>query len=209
VARVQFDTYQPEVTRYGGATGVLLAEQIFHADSRAALALLHALHGESDQGRMHACLLSIDLLLESLGFGPVERLVLMEDMRKRFAVVGVPNHEAREVRERVGANFRQQRAAIEALLSSQASPSPRIQSAIAYLRRRSGELVPSVERLSTLIRTGDITERFEELAISYVHLLVNRMFRNASGFVEFAIYDTLARHYRSAVAKARAPVLTA
>lgn len=41
--RVQLDTYEREVERYGGPAGVELAEEIFHADSDAVLAVLAAL----------------------------------------------------------------------------------------------------------------------------------------------------------------------
>src|SRR5262249_39737372 len=35
--RVQLDTYEREVERYGGPGGVVLAERLFHADSEAVL----------------------------------------------------------------------------------------------------------------------------------------------------------------------------
>src|SRR5262249_7768085 len=37
--RFQFDTYEREIERYGGPVGIVLAEQLFHADSEAVLAL--------------------------------------------------------------------------------------------------------------------------------------------------------------------------
>src|SRR6185436_14813110 len=35
--RFQLDTYEREVERYGGAEGIILAERVFEADSRAVL----------------------------------------------------------------------------------------------------------------------------------------------------------------------------
>src|SRR5262249_25822369 len=37
--RIQFDTYEREVERYGGLEGIELAERFFHADSEAVLSL--------------------------------------------------------------------------------------------------------------------------------------------------------------------------
>src|SRR5262249_41692488 len=41
LSRVQLDTYEREVERYGGPEGMVLAEQLFQADSEAVLALAH------------------------------------------------------------------------------------------------------------------------------------------------------------------------
>ena len=45
VWRMQLDTYEREVERYGGVVGVALAEELFRADSDAALAVLQSLVG--------------------------------------------------------------------------------------------------------------------------------------------------------------------
>src|SRR5262249_57327315 len=41
--RLQLDTYQREIERYGGPEGMLLAERLFHADSAAVLAIVELL----------------------------------------------------------------------------------------------------------------------------------------------------------------------
>src|SRR5262249_14404410 len=40
VWRVQLDTYEREMERYGGADGIIACEEVFHGDSRAAAELL-------------------------------------------------------------------------------------------------------------------------------------------------------------------------
>ncbi len=45
--RVQLDTYEREVERYGGGEGVRLAERLFHADSEAVLTAMDDLTGDA------------------------------------------------------------------------------------------------------------------------------------------------------------------
>ncbi|PYV43187.1 MAG: Lanthionine biosynthesis protein LanB, partial [Acidobacteria bacterium] len=41
--RMQFDTYEREVERYGGTEGIQLAERLFHVDSEAVLEIMELL----------------------------------------------------------------------------------------------------------------------------------------------------------------------
>jgi hypothetical protein len=76
--RVQVDTYEREVERYGGALGIELAERVFHADSEAVLALAARLP-EDARGdvRWRLAVLGMDRLLSDLGF----------DLETRHAVI--------------------------------------------------------------------------------------------------------------------------
>ena len=63
--KIQLDTYEREVERYGGAEGVALAERIFQADSETVLEILEMLE-EGDAGvdeRWRLALRGIDMLL--------------------------------------------------------------------------------------------------------------------------------------------------
>ncbi len=67
--KIEFDTYQREVERYGGVDGVLAAEDIFFADSEAVLDILQELAG--DEGldiRWRVGIMGIDQLLSDFGF---------------------------------------------------------------------------------------------------------------------------------------------
>src|SRR5207302_1496851 len=66
--RVQLDTYEREVERYGGEAGIALAERVFHADSDAALAIVRQLTGDAGADlRWRVALRGIDLLFDDLG----------------------------------------------------------------------------------------------------------------------------------------------
>ncbi|MFP2928922.1 lantibiotic dehydratase, partial [Pyxidicoccus sp. 3LG] len=66
--RLQLDTYEREVERYGGPAGIELAEQLLAADSEAVLALLEAYPGDAGASlRWRLALLGMDTLLDGLG----------------------------------------------------------------------------------------------------------------------------------------------
>jgi thiopeptide-type bacteriocin biosynthesis protein len=81
VWRVQLDTYEREVERYGGPEAFPLVEQLFHADSEAVLDLSGMLE-PGDAGldeRWRLALAGADRLLHDLGLTDPERLQLTRD----------------------------------------------------------------------------------------------------------------------------------
>ena len=73
--RVQLDTYEREIERYGGPEGIALAERLFQADSDAVLDILEMLEGdEGADVRWRLALRGIDMLLGDLGFDPETRM---------------------------------------------------------------------------------------------------------------------------------------
>src|SRR4029077_9570790 len=82
VHRVQLDTYEREVERYGGPGGIELAEAVFSADSDAVLEALPPLVGEAGlDRRWRFAFLGIDRLLDDLGLDLEERLRLLATAR--------------------------------------------------------------------------------------------------------------------------------
>lgn len=177
--RVQLDTYEPEVHRYGGEAGLGLSEQLFHIDSEAVVELLAAPPAPEDRWRL--ALLGMRLLLADLGIEGSQLRALLEqrrdDYRREFRV------DASQ-RKRVGARFREERTILEALLAAE-SPEP--------YRRRSRRLAPLISEL----RRFEVEQRLEwpvwELAKSYIHLHANRMLRSRGRVHEVVLYDFLAR----------------
>ena len=66
--RFVFDTYDRETERFGGANGIAVAEDMFAADSRAVVALLHLLQRQHvDFEPVTLAVLTVDALLLGLG----------------------------------------------------------------------------------------------------------------------------------------------
>jgi thiopeptide-type bacteriocin biosynthesis protein len=198
--RVQLDTYEREVERYGGGEGIELAEQIFHADSEAVLAILAAVE-RGDEGleeRWRLALRGMDALLGDLGLDPDDRRGVIRRARESFAA------EAQEdgpLRGQLGERFRKERRELEALLDPSRDADSALSPGFAILRARSAAIAPFAAELRSREAAGRLTIPLAEIATSLLHLHANRLLRSAQRAQEFVLYDFLARLYDSQAAR--------
>jgi thiopeptide-type bacteriocin biosynthesis protein len=199
--RVQLDTYEREVERYGGAEGIVLAERLFHADSEAALALT-VLLGQDTRGdtRWRLALLGMDLFLTDLGFDLDARRAVVHRTREAFAAefcIGA------EFGHQLGSKFRPEHKGLEALLDLTPGADDRLGAGVEILRRRSEGLAPVAAGLRGCARAGRLSVPPEELARSYLHMQANRLLRSAHRAQELVLYDFLDRLYHARAARGR------
>jgi thiopeptide-type bacteriocin biosynthesis protein len=197
--RLQLDTYEREVERYGGAEGIVLAERLFQADSEAVLALSELLP-EDARGdvRWRLALVGMDLLLSDLGFDFEARRAVLHKSRDTFAA---EFHAGPEFGHQLAAKFRPERKGLEALLAPAASADAPFAAALEILRRRSQVLAPVMAKLRACAQAGRLSVSLTELAPSYLHMHANRMLRSAQRAQELVLYDFLGRLYQSQAAR--------
>jgi lantibiotic biosynthesis protein len=204
VWRVQLDTYEREVERYGGAAGIGLAERLFYADSVAVAELLE-LSDTGDAGmdeRWRLALCGIDRLLTDLGFDAAGKLEFFQRARKNF----LAEFRADEnLNEQLSERYRQERKRLEALLDSQRAAESELAPGLEVLERRSQRIAPIAAALRTAEREGRLTQPLSELAWSYAHMHVNRLLRSAQRQQEMVLYDLLTRLYSAQAARQRQP----
>ncbi|MBX9787995.1 MAG: lantibiotic dehydratase [Pirellulales bacterium] len=203
VGRVQLDTYQREVRRYGGPIGVQLAENWFAADSRAAVEVIAATPGGAGQDlRWRLALVGLDRLLEDLGFDLTAKARVARQARDGFAA------EFRvdtNLRQQLSQKFRTERNLLVALLAAQAETganAAELESVIAALISRSHKTRPIAQAYRHLAERGELGCTLEELALSLMHMWVNRVARAAHRAQEVVLYDFLDRLYHSQLARA-------
>jgi thiopeptide-type bacteriocin biosynthesis protein len=175
------DTYEREIERYGGQSGMEVAEAIFASDSRAVVALLDLLQGQqSDLDHLTLAILSVDDLLEALGMTGSARL-------KWYS-------EAGTARDAAGTEYRRRKALLRRLLGSpEQLMAQRNGAAIAgVLAERRAALAPAALRLARLEAAGGLGQGRNVLYRSYVHLHCNRLL-GANQAAETMIIGLLAR----------------
>jgi thiopeptide-type bacteriocin biosynthesis protein len=92
VRKVQTDTYQLKIERYGIHT-MKLSEKIFFLDSMLFLNTLQLLmNPQGDTQRWHFSLKSIDCLLDCLNLNSEQKLTLLEGMKENFSKEFGSNH---------------------------------------------------------------------------------------------------------------------
>jgi thiopeptide-type bacteriocin biosynthesis protein len=197
--RVQIDTYEREIERYGGLAGVRIAEQFFQFDSELVLELLSSIsHVLGSKSRWHLAVVSVDRLLSGLGFDTAARQQLINSMgkfqEKRFSI----NDRYRKL---LSEKFRKERLGIEELLEGSAALHHFPPAVSASLSAYEQKVKIIREKLDQALHAGQLTVPIAELASSYVHMHLNRMFRSAANAQELVLYDFLARTYDSRLAK--------
>ena len=197
--RVQLDTYEREVERYGGEAGICLAERVFHADSDAVLAVVHQLTGDAGaELRWRVALRGVDLLFDDLGLTLDQKRAIARRARRGYgSEFGANGDFSREVSRR----YRQERASVEALLDPHRDPPSELAPSLQALHQRSIALAPVAQDLRALADAGGLTVDLCELAMSLAHMHVNRMLRSAQRAQELVLYEMLDRAYSSQAAR--------
>ena len=186
VWKVQLDTYEREVERYGGPEAIELAEEIFHRDSEAVLALLESCSGDAGSDlRWQLMVAGIDRLYADFGFDLQARLRLAERSRDAYG----RQFQYDRLREPLANRFRRDRAPLLRLLEGGVP--------IPALDRRSAAIVPIVRELAS----RRLQSPLAAIVPSIVHMFVNRLSRSAGPEHEMVLYDYLVQSYRSRIAR--------
>ncbi len=195
--RLQLDTYERELRRYGGDEGIELSEELFWHDSEAVLGIVRTLRGDEGlDARWRLALYGIDRLLDDFG---------LDLERKRAWARGCRDGFAREfdvrgqTRRALGERYRAERKALDELLGLEEGDDHPLAPGVQLLRERSWRLAPVVERLRT--REQRLSVSLDDLLWSYAHMHANRLLRGAYRAQELVLYDLLDRVYTSRLAR--------
>jgi thiopeptide-type bacteriocin biosynthesis protein len=199
--RLQLDTYEREVERYGGQAGVRLTERIFEADSNAVLALTDLFHLDSrGEFRWRLAVVGMHRTLLDLGLTLDQRRSIARAARDRFAA---EFHSDSGIQRQLCDKYRTQRAKVTELLQGSPQADESIARGIDILNARSNQWAPAIAELRECAQTGRLTLPLSELAPSFLHMHANRMLRSAHRAQELVLYDFLMRHYDSLAARAQ------
>lgn len=197
--KLQMDTYQREVERYGDGEAMELAERLFEADSAAVLGILKAYEGEAgSDARWRLAFLGMDLLLSNLGLDLETKSALMKGLRDSFLL---EFNGKGPLEYQLGDRFRKERKGLESLLDLHKDAGA-LQEGVNILRHRSAQVEPIVARLRILAGTPGVPS-LASLAGSYLHMHANRLLRASARAQELVLYDFLARAYDSRLARER------
>jgi class I lanthipeptide synthase len=162
--RFSFDTYDREFERYGGPSGMIVAESIFHVDSHTTAALLHLGQSKTfSMDRTMLAVLTVDTLLAGLG---VEERSRLDWYSKQLSS-----------RRDASMEYRNRKAVLRPLLSDaeRLKMEPSGEALSVILRSFHEDLQPLGRHLSMLANRGALSRSIELLYGSLVHLHLNRL----------------------------------
>ena len=196
--KLQFDTYEREIERYGGPEGLAVSEAIFHADSDAVLELMQLFEGdEGNDLRWRVALLAMECLYDDFRINLHERQKIAQRMRdsyeKEFGI-GVAG------RKNLSDKFRKERRHLETMFENKETDRS-FRFVREVLAKRSEQLRNSADNLRGLAAAGKLKVDVNDLVSLYNHLHVNRMLRMEQRAHEMVFYDFLHRLYEARLAR--------
>ncbi|HEX8112083.1 MAG TPA: thiopeptide-type bacteriocin biosynthesis protein, partial [Kofleriaceae bacterium] len=201
--KLQLDTYEREVERYGGPVGIELAERLFCADSACVIDILGMLDGDAgNDARWRLALRGIDQLLDDLGFDLAAKLAIMRGVREGFA----REHRLETsiaLQRGLGDKYRKERIPLATLLDRAHDADSDLAPGLERIAGRSAANAPIVAELRAAEQRGRLTAPILDLVPSYIHMHVNRLIRSAQRAHELVLYDLLVRLYESQAARAK------
>jgi thiopeptide-type bacteriocin biosynthesis protein len=197
--RCQFDTYEREATRYGGAEAIELAERIFDVDSETVAGLLRA--APSDASPDWRWLLSarfVDAYYEefSLDLEGRERHAKRTEaaFRREFRVdAGFEGQ--------LSQRFRKERSLLDALFADGDRFPDHLRWAQAIADAFQGKLSPLAAEFRSLSRRDRLSATLEDISASLAHMHVNRMMLSNPREHELIIHAFLHRICRGRLAR--------
>jgi thiopeptide-type bacteriocin biosynthesis protein len=194
ISKVQTDTYTRELERYG-VNAIEIAESLFHIDSVVTLNLLDLIDGaEGEIIRWQFAVRSMDDLLTNLNFNSAEKLQLLDRMKTSFFR---EHGESKELKLQLDAKFRTERKLVEDILNREIDETREIQPLIELLEWKKEQVQPLAEQLLQLKNDKQLQLELNDLASSYIHMLLNRIFMSRQRTYEMVVYDLLYRYYKS------------
>lgn len=196
--KVQTDTYQREIERYGIDT-IELSEQLFFHESNLiinTLPLLKNPNGETQ--RWIFALKLIAELLDCFKFNLEDKLLLMESLKEGFGSEFGMN---RFLKSQLDDKFRKERILIENSLNSSMENECIISNLISNIKIYKEAITPISEKILEFSSNNNLEIPIGSLIGSYIHMAMNRIFRSKQRVHELLLYDFLFRYYKSTTAR--------
>ncbi len=198
VYKVQIDTYDREIERYGSKS-IELCEKLFYHDSVAVLNFTDMLDGGEDgeQYRWLFALKGIDMLLDDFRLSIQEKSAIIENLQTGFFKEFSGNTS---LTVSLNNKYRKDSENILALLDG-TNHSEDIRSAIACFEHRTALNQPVIDALLTMDVNDKATFSPKQLLPSLIHMYINRLLVAKHRLHELVIYHYLDKYYKSKIAR--------
>lgn len=195
--KVMFDTYNREMERYNPKL-ITHAENLFWIDSETTASFLDSIDGDAGEKiRWMFAFKSIDAILSDFGLTINQKLIFMEKPSKSFAEEFGMN---KNLKLQLDQKYRSVNPDIQLIMNLNKGNAGEYLSLIELLEQRTDriiKIVTDIKKIESLDKSIDIPN----LLSSYVHMIMNRIFRSKQRMHEMVVYDFLYRHYKSTIAR--------
>lgn len=196
--KIQTDTYERELERYGLRT-MELSEILFFHESNLFVKVLPAFKNpEGETQRWIFALKLIDCLLDTFGYILEDKAELLFKLKDRF---GKEFGMERFLKNQLDKKYRNERSTIEKNLNNEPEGDIIITAILSKLESHNDSILLIAKKILKLNKKNSLEIPLDDLLSSYIHMSINRIFRTQQRIHEMVLYDFLHRYYKSEIAK--------
>lgn len=196
--KVQLDTYQRELERYGTRT-MELSEELFFHDSKMIVDFISLIEGdEGEEIRWLFGIRALENLLNSFQYTDEEKLHLMNTLKTNF---GNEFGMSRPLKKQLDAKYRASRGKISDFMVFTREDNPDYAPILDILDAKTLTTEKTAQGILSHKENDSLEMELDNLMSSYIHMLMNRLFKSNNRLHEMVCYDFLHRYYTSEWAK--------
>lgn len=191
--KIQIDTYQREIERYGEKT-IELSEELFYHDSVMITQFIDLIEGEEgEEIRWLFCLKAIDQFLNDFKYCNTEKLNLLENLKNNYAN---EFEMTKYLKIQLDTKYRAKRKSIESFMDRFTKDDEQYPEVENLLKTKSLSISMIAAEIISFKKVN-----LNDFLNSHIHMLTNRLFKSNGRSNEMVVYDFLYRHYNSIEAK--------
>ncbi|MEM9824158.1 MAG: thiopeptide-type bacteriocin biosynthesis protein, partial [Bacteroidota bacterium] len=190
INKIQADTYQREIERYGANT-IDLCESIFHIDSATTIELLK--YFTADEQEVFKTVWSLQMVDQLLnGFKvPLEDKINFVDLsRKSFQQeFGTNKYTTRSINQKY--------SQYQELIKEVMNEAPRFQPLLQLLKNKSMQINEHIDQILSIAEQGKLQVEHFQLLSSIIHMMLNRFITHKERIHELLIFEFLFKQYKT------------
>ncbi len=199
IYKIQIDTYRRELERYGSDL-IELTETLFFQDSIMIVSLLEMIE-EIEKGEEIRWLLglrAIDILLDSFKYTENQKLALANNLKTSYRnEFGV----SKKLNEQLKDRYRKNRNSVDMFMSLNKNDQPKYDPLLKVLWEKQKATTIVAEVILEKQSKNMLNNNLDNLLESYIHMLMNRLFKSKNRVYEMVCYNFLYRYYLSVIAR--------
>ena len=196
VWKIQMDTYQRELERYSSEL-IELSEQLFSLSSEMICKIITLDEVQNDENqRWLFGLKMIDTLLTDFDYSLQEKRDLLNTLQDNFGKeFGINN----DFRRQFGQKYRSEKQRIEKMLDTNSKQNEENAKLFELIFENSETSKSIIEEIINRKQKPESKQNdsLNDLLSSYIHMMLNRLFRTQQRTHELILYDYLFRYYDS------------
>lgn len=198
--KIQTDTYERELERYGVAN-IQQVETLFFHESEMVCAFLNQQKGiEQENIQWLFCLRVIDDLLHNFEYTLSQKIELLKQLKEAF---GKEFHINKNLRKQINKKFQEHRVPIQQILSTEKKQPQKYSSIFEFIHLKNKKTTPTIKEIITAQQAGRLQISSDQLLSSLVHMFINRLFKTNNRLYELILYEFLYRYYNGLLFKKR------